>query len=67
MIRYTSENGYTGYLYGKNSMSIGIEKEDGMVKECFHTGSRAGDTFEYLKEMVDTFPQFLEALNTKGE
>ena len=59
-IKYTSENGFTGILYGEHSMAIGIKLECGFFKEFYHTGCRSGDTFEYLKEKVDTFPQFLK-------
>ena len=59
-IKYTSENSFTGILYGEHSMAIGIKNEGGFFKEFYHTGSKSGDTFEYLKEKVDTFPQFLK-------
>lgn len=61
-ITYTSENGFTGILYGESSMAIGVKNEGGFFRECFHTGSRSGDTFEYLKEIVDTYPEFLQQL-----
>jgi len=59
MIEYTSENGYSGKLYGHSSMSI--FNADG--KEVMHTGSRKPNTFEELKEAVDTYPEFMEALD----
>ena len=58
MIEYTSENGYSGKLYGKSSMSI-FDKDG---KEVMHTGFRTPNTQEELKEVVDRFPTFIEAL-----
>lgn len=54
-IKYTSENGYTGILYGKHSYAV----EDKEGREVFHTGSRNINTFEELKKDVDNFPEFL--------
>ena len=53
---YISKNGYTGWLFGKSSMIIGIDK-DGVLIPHFHTGSRGGDTYEWLKEKVDNYPE----------
>ena len=61
-IKYTSSNGFTGILYGESSMSIGKVQEDGSFDEYLHTGSRNGNSIEYLKEMVDGFPSFMEAM-----
>lgn len=61
-IKYTSSNGFTGILYGESSMSIGKELADGTFHEYLHTGSRNGNSIEYLKEMVDGFPSFMEAM-----
>lgn len=61
-IKYTSSNGFTGILYGESSMSIGKEQADGTFHEYLHTGSRNGNSIEYLKEMVDGFPSFMEAI-----
>lgn len=61
-ITYTSDNGYTGILYGESSLSIGKLADNGEFKECFHTGSRAFDTYEELKEHVEDFPNFLKVL-----
>ena len=61
-IKYTSSNGLTGILYGESSMSIGKVQEDGSFDEYLHTGSRNGNSIEYLKEMVDGFPSFMEAM-----
>lgn len=57
-IRYASENGYSGELYGLRSLSI--RDKDG--KEVLHTGSRSIETYEELAEMVEGFPEFLETL-----
>ena len=61
-IKYTSSNGFTGILYGESSMSIGKVQADGSFDEYLHTGSRNGNSIEYLKEMVDGFPSFMEAM-----
>lgn len=61
-IKYTSSNGFTGILYGESSMSIGKVRADGSFDEYLHTGSRNGNSIEYLKEMVDGFPSFMEAM-----
>lgn len=55
-IKYKSENGYSGRLYGKSSMSI--YNPEG--KKVFHTGFRRKEinSLEALKEHVDTFPEF---------
>lgn len=59
VINYTSENnGYSGVLYGRSSMSI----YDQQGHEVLHTGFRAGDTLEYLKECVDTADKLTEML-----
>lgn len=63
MMKYTSDNGYTGILYGEKSFSI----KDKHGKEVFHTGSRNFNTFGELKKQVDNFPNFLEMLmNVRG-
>ena len=62
IIRYTSENGYSGTLYGKSSLSI----YDRKGREVLHTGSRAINTVEELKELVDNHPEFVRIL-TEGK
>ena len=57
-IEYKSENGYSGKLYGKSSMSI-YNPEGDLV---LHTGSRKPQTLEELKDAVDGFPTFFEML-----
>ncbi len=57
-IKYTSENGYTGVLYGERSLSI--FGEDG--KEVMHTGSRGINTYDELVECVEGFPEFYKKL-----
>ena len=57
-IRYTSDNGYTGVLYGESSLSI--YTSDG--KERMHTGSRSINTYEELVKLVDGYPKFREML-----
>lgn len=66
-IKYTSTNGFTGILYGHSSMTIGKYAEDGSFKEYLHTGSRNGSSIDYLKEMVDGFPAFFEAMEELRE
>jgi hypothetical protein len=58
IIKYTSENGYTGILYGKSSFSI----RDKNGKEVFHTGSRAFNTYEELVDRVERHPEFMKML-----
>ena len=57
-ITYTSDNGYTGILYGKRSYAV-IDKDG---REVMHTGSRNINTYEELKEHVDNFPEFYKML-----
>lgn len=56
--RYTSDNGYTGILYGKSSYAI-LDKDR---KTVFHTGFRTINTYDELVEQVDEFPQFIKLL-----
>ena len=58
MITYTSENGYTGKLYGKSSMII-LDPEG---KEVLHSGFRSINTEEELKKVVDDFPNTRKSL-----
>lgn len=58
VVEITHENGYSGKLYGKSSMSI---FKDG--KEVLHTGFRGINTAEELHEMLEGMPQFMEMLN----
>ena len=58
-IEYKSENGYSGSLYGRMSMRI----YDKNGNEILHTGFRAVNTLEELKEVVDSMPEFMEAMN----
>lgn len=60
-IKYTSDNGYTGILYGKSSFAI-LDKDG---KTVFHTGSRTINTYDELVEKVNDFPNFLELLGGK--
>lgn len=52
IIKYTSENGYIGMLYGESSMRI----IDPYGREVLHTGFRTISTGAELKEFVDDFP-----------
>lgn len=62
-IRYKSANGYSGSLYGVSSMTI--YDPDG--REIMHTGFRTPNTFEELKEIVDSMPEFIRMLTGKGK
>ncbi len=53
-IKYTSDNGYTGVMYGKSSFAI-FDKNG---KEVLHTGSRSFNTYKELVKQVDTYPEF---------
>ena len=57
-VSYTSENGYTGVMYSKSSFIVYNPDNE----EVFHTGFRTFDTFEELREQVDTFPEFYDML-----
>ena len=57
-IKYTSDNGYTGVLYGQSSLAI--YNPDGT--ESMHTGYRNIDTYEELVKIVDEHPKFIEML-----
>ena len=62
VIKYTSQNGYTGILYGKSSFKI-LDEQGNMV---FHTGFRAINTEAGLIEQVESFPELLELLHNHG-
>lgn len=57
-IKYKSENGYTGMIYGESSMRI----IDPYGKEVLHTGFRTISTEAELKEFVDDFPNKRKSL-----
>ena len=61
LIKYTSDNGYTGVLYGEKSLSI----TDKTGKEVFHTGFRNINTYKELVEFVEDFPEFLKMLQNQ--
>ena len=58
-IEYKSDNGYSGVMYGRSSMSI--YGPDG--KEVLHTCFRAAETYDELREIVDTMEEFMDVLN----
>lgn len=62
IIEYTSDNGYTGRLYGESSLII--FNPDGT--ESMHTGSRNINTREELVKIVDEHPKFIEMLMKVG-
>ena len=51
-IKYKSDNGYTGILYGSSFYMI----LDPAGVECFHTGFRTINTEAELKAQVDDWP-----------
>lgn len=55
-IKYTSDNGYTGILYGESSMSI--YNPEG--REVMHTGFRNVNTMEELIAAVEGYPEFIK-------
>ena len=59
-IEYKSNNGYTGRMYGKSSLSI-FETKSG--KEVFHTGFRNCNNLKELQEQVEEFPKLLDAIS----
>jgi hypothetical protein len=61
MIEYTSEDGYTGQLYGKSNYRI----IDRYGKEVFSTAYTNIRTYEELKADVDGFPEFAEMMRKK--
>ena len=62
-ITYENKEGYIGKLYGKSSMVI-MHKSG---TPYLHTGSRTINTYEELKEEVDSYPEFIKALEVKQE
>lgn len=55
---YTSQNGFTGKMYGESSFAI-FDKNGKMV---MHTGFRNFDSYNKLVEAVENFPKLMEAL-----
>ena len=60
VIKYTSQNGYTGVLYGERSYAV----FDKSGREVIHTGSRNINTYEELRDDVETLPEFMDSLAT---
>lgn len=63
-IEYKSNNGYTGRMYGKSSLSI-YESESG--EEVFHTGFRKCNNLKDLRKQVEEFPKLLNAISRMKE
>ena len=51
---YTSENGYTGKMYGERTLEI----YDHEGKVVYKTGRREVNTFTGLVKFVEDFPRF---------
>lgn len=58
-IEYKSVNGFRGILFGKSSLMI----FDSNGREKLHTGTRTINTFEELKNAVDSFPYLISGTN----
>lgn len=58
VLRYRSDNGYTGVL--RTGRSLSIYDPSGM--EVLHTSSPAFRNYDELVEHVDNFPHFLDVL-----
>lgn len=58
-IKYESDNGYKGFLYGDTSMIVLNSNGD----QVLHTHNRGINTLEKLKELVDTMPEFIKKLD----
>lgn len=61
--KYSSENGYSGELYGLSSLSI----RNAEGREVLHTGKRNIETYEELAAFVEGFPEFYKALTAPEE
>lgn len=57
-VKYKSDNGYTGIMYGRKSFAV----QDETGKEVMHTGSRNFNNIKDLMDHVDNFPKFREVL-----
>lgn len=57
-VKYTSDNGYTGVMYGVSSFAI-FDKDG---NEVMHTGSRAFNTYDELVKQVNEYPEFIKIL-----
>lgn len=55
------ETGFEGTLYGESSLVIKNEK----IGYYMHTGSRNINTYDELKELVDSEPRFIKTINFK--
>lgn len=64
-IVYSSKNGYTGVISGKSELLV--YNDAAGMKEVFRTNRRAIETIGELKTFVDSFPAFMEMLNTTAE
>jgi hypothetical protein len=53
------ETGFEGTLYGESSLVIKNEK----IGYYMHTGSRNINTYDELKELVDSEPRFIKTIN----
>lgn len=62
-VKYTSDNGYTGVMYGKSSYAV-FDK-DGI--EVMHTGFRNFNTYDELVEHVEKYPKLMEMLRGADE
>jgi hypothetical protein len=62
MVReYTSENGYTGKMYGESTFQVTDRK--GQI--VYRTKQRTFHTFKQLVQHVETFPEYLRIMEGK--
>lgn len=57
-VKYTSDNGYTGILSGRSTLTIYDNHGDVVL----HTGHRKANTYDELVNIVEGFPEFMKML-----
>lgn len=57
-IKYRSENGYVGYMYGNSHLNV----KDAFDNDVIDISHRSCNTYAELKELVDCIPDFVEML-----
>lgn len=60
---YISTNGYKGRIYGEKEFSI----YDSKGNRVLHTSFRNIDSYEELKDSVDSFPELIKILKKQEE
>ena len=59
-IKYKSENGYVGYLYGNSHLRV----IDAFNNDVINISHRNCNTYAELKELVDRIPDFIDTLKS---